>query len=196
MYLLVPDASNKRVLRAGTVVGSTRQIFVAEMEESIDVPVGKDVNAFGDVRGKFYQQGAVVTELRQIEPRSIIAFKRVGEPVSAENRQTFRVCVVAAGIVWRIGEEAKCQVVDICAEGFAAITVKSYELGSLVPVVLSHGGQFVSTPMRVQTVKQRPGGKFRYGFYAPDNKSPARKVLEQVSAMIQRQHLRRIAGAA
>jgi hypothetical protein len=196
MFLLIPDASNTRTLHPGKVIESDAQGFVSEFEEPIAPPVGTDVNAYGKIRGKFFQQGAVVVAVRQTEPHPVIAFTRVGEPVSAENRQTFRVCLALTGIHARIDSEKNCPVVDMSAAGFGAIAAKVYELGTLVPISLEYDGNSISTLARVQTVKERAGGKFRYGFLVSDKKSEPRKVLEQISASIQRQQLRRLAGAA
>ena len=196
MYLLIPDASNKRILHPGKVIESDAQGFVGEFEEPIAPPVGADVNAYGKVRGKFFQQGAAGVAIRQTEPQPVIAFTRVGELVSAENRQTYRVCVAMAGIAARIESEKKCAVVDMSAEGFGAVASKVYELGSLVQVAIEYEGHAISTLARVQTVKARPDGKFRYGFLVNEKKNSPRKALEQISASVQRQQLRRLAGAA
>src|SRR5262249_29945805 len=98
ILLLVPNEGNQRILHPGEVIESDAQGYVVEFDEPIAPAVGANVNAYGDVRGRFYQQGAVVAAIRQTEPHPVIAFTRVGDPVSAENRQTFRVCVAMSGI--------------------------------------------------------------------------------------------------
>ena len=210
MFLFIPDASNERVLHPGKVIESNAQNFVAEFEEAITPVVGSDVFAYGDVRGKFFQQAASVVELGQlcgtdVQPEDSaetgiisvpqFAFLRVGEPVSAENRQTFRVSVATSGIVALIGREGLCRVVDLSPDGFGAIVAAEYKLGSLLPVTLNFDGRVIATTARIQTVKARPDGTFRYGFLASE-KGTVRNSLEQISMSIQRTQLKRLAGAA
>ena len=196
MFLLIPDDSNGRILHPGKVIESDATSFVAQFDTAISPAPASDVNAYGEVRGKFFQQGAKVVEIRQAEPKAVIVFSRFGDPASAENRQTFRVSVVSANIIAKVGKEKNCPVVDVSPEGFGTITKAPFKVGMLVPVEFQHGGHVVSAPARVQTVKPRPDGKFRYGFLAPDKKSEARHSLQQITSIMQRLQLRRLAGAA
>jgi hypothetical protein len=197
MFLLIPEETNGRILHPGKVIESDAIGFLAEFDATIAPAVGSDVNAYGEVRGKFFQQGAKVAEIRAAEGKCVLAFSRVGDPVSAENRQTFRVSVVSANITAKVGKEKNCPVVDVSPEGFGAIAKTELRVGALVPIEFQHGGHLVSGPARVQTVKRRPDGKFRYGFLATsDRKGQARSSLQQITSLMQRAQLRRLAGAA
>jgi hypothetical protein len=196
MFLFVPNAGNERILYPGTVIESDRENFTAEFEKIVPLASGIDVNAYGEIRGKFHQQGAIVAEVRQVEPNSVVAFARVGEPVSAENRQMYRVCVVNSGITVRLANQNNCNVVDISPAGFAAVAPGDFKMGWLVEICLDYEGKTVAAMARVQTIKERPDGKYRYGFLVPQNNTAARRVLEAVSSSIQRLQLRRFAGAA
>jgi hypothetical protein len=195
MYLLIPSLSKRRVLHPGKVVESNATSFVAEFEESIALPVDSDVNAYCEVRGKFFQQGAVVTEIRTSEP-CVIAFRRNGEPVSAESRQTYRVSLVTSGFTVDVDKERGCQVVDISPEGFAAITSTKLDLGSVLRIRLTGEEQTFETSARVQTVRETSAGKFRYGFLVPQSNRAARNTMQQISVAMQRRQLKRMRGAA
>jgi hypothetical protein len=194
VYLLIPSPTKKRVLHPGKVVESTATDFVAEFEESIAPPLNGDVNAYCEVRGKFFQQGAIATEIRTNNP-CVIAFQRNGEPVSAESRQTFRVSLVTSEFTADIEKESGCQVVDISPEGFAAMSRKKLGLGSIVKIRLTGEGKTFEATARVQTVQER-GGKFRYGFLVPKSNGPTRKAMQQISAEMQRLQLKRLRAAA
>jgi hypothetical protein len=196
MFLLIPNPDNARILHAGKVIESSREGFVAEFEQSIAPPVGSDVNAYAETRGKFFQQGAVVVEIRQALPRSVIVFSRAGEPVSAEQRQLYRVCVVTSDIFARIGDERNCSVVDVSPAGFAALTTKEHRIGSLLQVSLRAEEHAFSAKARLQTIKNTPDGRFRCGFLVPQSNAAARKTLQQLSTAAQRRQLRRLAGVA
>jgi len=197
MFLLIPEDANGRILHPGKVIESDAMGFVAEFEAAIAPASGSDVNAYGEVRGKFFQQGARVTEVRSADARSIVVCTRVGEPVSAENRQTFRVSVVSANIMAKVGKQKNCSVVDVSPEGFGVIAKGELQVGMLVPVEFQHAGHVVNAPARLQTIKRLPSGKFRYGFLATaDKKGEARRSLQQITSLMQRDQLRRLAGAA
>jgi hypothetical protein len=195
VFLLIPSPSKKRILHPGEVIESSSTSFVARFFDPIAPAVDSDVNAFCEVNGKFFQQGAVVVELRE-GPGNIIAFRRNGEPVSAEARQTYRVSVLNADFSAKVGKRGACPVLDISPEGFAAILSERLNLGSVVEIQLMADGKCVSTPARVQTVKEKSEKEFRYGFLVPRANIAARKAFQTISAEMQRLQLKRLRGAA
>jgi hypothetical protein len=196
MYLLIPNASKKPLLVPGKVVESGAASFAIQFEESSDIHVGLETVAYGDVRGKFFQQGATLTEVRATEPKATYLFLRVGEPVSAEQRQTFRVSVALSDVIAQVGDRKKCQVVDLSPEGLAVITSPGFEMGSMLKVLLTEGDHALLAQARVQTIKVLPTGKVRYGLLVPNNNNAARKTLLRLSMGFQRTQLKRLAGTA
>jgi hypothetical protein len=192
-YLLIPSPSKKRILHPGIVVESDTTGWVGKFDEPLTPAVDSDVNAFCEINGKFHQQGAIVTELC---PDNTIAFRRNGEAVSAENRQTYRVFVLNAGFTARIAGKHTCSVLDISPEGFSALLPARLNLGSVVPITLIADGQTVDAPARVQTVRERFSREFRYGFLIPRDNIEARKAFQFISAEMQRLQLKRLRGAA
>ena len=91
MFLQVPNASNKRVLAAGKVAESTADKFTVAFEEKLQLESGLQTLVFFEMRGKFFQQGANLLEINTENAEPIHCFQKVGEIVSAEQRQTFRV---------------------------------------------------------------------------------------------------------
>jgi hypothetical protein len=215
VFLLLPDASIKRVLHPGKVIQFTEGIYVAQFG-GLPLPAeGTEVVAFYTKGNKFVQHRAIVTGRPEIgectggcagectgesadrdgEPVKL-AFRLIGEAISAEQRQIYRVTLPLANIKARIGNETDCHIVDISQEGCAAIARQEYKLGSAVKISFSYEGHEVSADARVQTVKTHGNGKYRYGLLIPDKKSPARKALLAISMAVQRQQLKRMAGAA
>ena len=195
VHLMIPSPSQIRILHRGEVIESDSISFVGKFAEPIAPPVDSDVVAFCEVNGKFFQQGAIVAEFR-LGPVNIIAFRRNGEPVSADSRQTYRVSVVSNGFTAAVGKIRKCSVVDISPEGFAAIVTDRLDLGSVLTVKLDCDGRTVESPARVQAVKDLSSGQFRYGFLVPRSKITARNALQKISADMQRMQLKRLRGAA
>ncbi|HEX4054591.1 MAG TPA: PilZ domain-containing protein [Tepidisphaeraceae bacterium] len=195
VFLLIPCPSKRRILHPGIVIESDSTSFVAEFEYPVAPAVDSDVNAYCEVNGKFFQQGARATEIRT-GPSCVIVFRRTSEPVSAESRQTYRVSLVAADFIARVGKETQCQVLDISPEGFSAITSKKLDLGSVVQIKVSGEDQTFEAPARVQTVHERSDGKFRYGFLVARKNIAARKTMQLLSVTMQRLQLKRLRGVA
>jgi hypothetical protein len=195
VHLLIPSTSKKRILHPGQVIESDSISFVGRFEDPIVPPVDSDVNAFCEVNGKFFQQGAVVVEIRP-GSGNVIAFRRNGESVSAESRQTYRVTVVSEGFTARLDKLRNCSVVDISPEGFAAVVTERFNLGSVVKIRMNCDAKTVESPARVQSVKDLPSGQFRYGFLVPRGNITARNELQRISADMQRLQLKRLRGAA
>jgi hypothetical protein len=200
IFLLTPDSSKKRILKPGKVIESANGTIIVQMDEAITLEDGCEVIAFFKTGNKFVQQGAVVLtapEQNALPPGgSPIAFKLIGEAISAEKRQLYRVSVPLSNIRARIGTELACQIVDISPEGCAAITRQKYVIGSTVQIHFIHEGESVLAQARVQTCKTLSDGSYRYGFYIGDKISPARRALNAISMMVQRRQLKRLAGAA
>ncbi|MBV8780974.1 MAG: PilZ domain-containing protein [Phycisphaerae bacterium] len=196
MMLLLPSNSNRRVLHPGLVLESDDKRVVCQFEEPIAPVEGSDVIAFGLVKEKFFQQSVRVKSYLPSNGSPIIEFQRTGDPVSAEQRQTYRASVTIANIRAKVGNEPNCLIVDISGEGFGAIATAEYKLGSVVQVLFSVEDQTVNTAVRVQTARQRADGKYRYGFLVAEKNNPARKALNLISLMMQRRQLKRLSGAA
>jgi hypothetical protein len=196
LFLLVPDSGKKRILHPGKVIGLTDGVFLAQFDNKLTLEEGTEVVAFHTERNKFLQQGAQIVTQTQPTEYPGVAFRLTGEPTSAEQRQIYRVSTTLADITARIGKEANCQIVDVSSEGCAAVTRNEYAIGSAVSVSFTYDCHNVSADARVQTVKVLSPGSYRYGFYVPDKKSPARKALTAIVTAVQREQLKRISRAA
>jgi hypothetical protein len=195
VFLLIPSPSKKRILHPGEVIESDSVSFVGKFEDALTPAVDSDVNAFCEVNGKFFQQGAIVSEFRP-EQTNVIAFRRNGEPVSAEARQTYRVSVINADFSAKVSTCPASHVLDISPEGFSAILRDRLNLGAVVNISLIAEGKSVITQARVQTLKERSEKEFRYGFLIPRANIAARNAFQSLSAQMQRLQLKRLRGAA
>jgi hypothetical protein len=196
MFLMLPDPTNEKVLHPGEVLTSTPEAFEAAIEAPIAPRVGEELNVYAEVSGKFFQQSARLTAIREEGEKRTFAFARVGQAVSADQRRNYRISSVTTGIVARIGAEERCPVLDISSEGFGAIVQRRYEVGSLVKVLLRFWNEDLLADICVQTVQARPDGKFRCGFLAVEKNSPARVALQKLSSSLHRSQLYHFAGAA
>jgi hypothetical protein len=212
VQLWMPTVHKNRVLIPGKIENllDGGSVVVARFEEPTPIPVGTDAQLYIESRGKFYQQGVTVRsiESQDIEVESSkasapfnlnpqIELTRVGDPVSAESRGSYRVQSTLSGISATVAKSKQpFQVVDVSPEGFALLMPAAPAVGSMLHVSWTYGDITVNGEARVQTIKKTRGGDIRVGFLLPDKASPARKALAKASLALQRDQLRRQSRAA
>jgi hypothetical protein len=193
IFIIIPGESQERVFHHGKVLESDAETFVAEFDRLEPLPVGFGVNAYNEEDGKFYRQNAIVKALGRTKPNPVLTFERVGAPVSAERRNSYRVRMLKTILTGRIGDERKCSIMDVSPEGLAAITKKALDIGSLVNVRIEYETHLLEGAVHVQSVHANPDGKYRCGFLVPGNNAKMRRSLERIASTFQRIHLRSMA---
>jgi hypothetical protein len=190
IFVIIPDESEERIFYSGKVLEADTEMFVAEFDE-MQVPiVGSHVQTYRESGGKFFQQSALVKAIGRTQPNPIITFQRLGPPESAEKRNSYRVRMVRLSLTGQIGGEPRCNIADISPEGFAAITSKALDVGSLVKINIKYETHVLEGEARLQCIKLLNDGKFRCGFMVPGSNARMRRTLERMSSIIQRIHLR------
>lgn len=149
----------------------------ARVQEVIEADADED----GSVSG---QAVATRTVRLQIETR--------GEPVSADNRECFRISTVFAELYVTVGECDSCRLVDISPTGFAVLSADEHEVGKVLSASAQYNGISASGPVCVMSVRQVRGGQFRYGLRCIDK--AFQDEVRKLSMELQRLQLRRLAG--
>ena len=88
--------------------------------------------------------------------------------------------------------------VDVSATGFAVIAGKQYKACDIVEATIRFETETFSGRGRIESIRELSAGRFRYGLHCVDGTATdetLRKGLPQISAAVQRQHLRRLARA-
>ncbi|HMB96090.1 MAG TPA: PilZ domain-containing protein [Tepidisphaeraceae bacterium] len=197
--ILLPNEQNKRLLIPAKVLDIYGDDAVVELEEPVVLKPGTQSNVFAEWLGRFFQQGITIVaddDANSEQASCMVRFTSFGEPVSAESRGSYRVSIAAQRVYARIGLQERCHVVDVSAEGFAVVCKRPLTVGEMVEVSLSHEGVHIAAAMKVQGVNELSNGTLRFGLFAPEKKSPARAGLQKLSLIMQRQQLKRFAGAA
>jgi hypothetical protein len=194
VFISIPDETKAPIYHLGKVIETDAEMFMAEFSQVQALPVGFNVNAFGEVDGKFYRQSAVVKEVNRVKPCPIMTFQRSGPLMLAEKRASYRVHISRAVIAGRIGDEMRCAVTDVSPEGFGAITSTALEVGSFVNIHIQYEAEILRGQVRIQSINAMSNGKHRCGFLVPERDAKMRRSLERIASMIQRKHLRTIAG--
>lgn len=197
-FIRVASDGNKCILRPAEITASTPDFYSATLkEEGMEMAVGDEFLVYYEIRQKFVKQAARIESVQDDPEAPSITFLTVGEPMSAENRQEFRVSTVMSDIFCTVGDEISCAMLDVSAKGFAALAKTQHAIGTILDVDIQHEGQRFSGKVCVQSIKDRGGDVRRYGLRCVEDKSDGTNLaigLWQVSMALQRQQLRRMAG--
>ncbi len=214
-YVQIPSQSGGRILQPAVVVEHSDSKYTAELEvESPSLEAGNDIVVFFEQKKEFMQQSGRIDMVKPCDmptddsitasgetesPMStLIGFQLVGEPVSAENRQCYRVSTVMVELTATLDGEANCHLLDISSSGFSLLSSREHSYGSLVEVTLEYGEKTYTGQARIQNIIEHPRGVFRYGLHGIEDKqaeSELGKGRQVISMDIQRLQLRRRTGS-
>lgn len=141
------------------------------------------------------EAAAAVPEKKKEGP--IFVIEPVGDPISAENRQSYRVSTISAGIQARMGGESGLQVQDLSATGFALLADKKYKIGQTVEVAIRYGDEACHGKASIQSFRELESGRLRYGVRAIEEDPHAQtflRTLQRISLAVQREQLARSGG--
>ena len=173
-------------------VGRIREI---ERSEAPAAPVADPAAAI-DATGAAASAEAADVEEKKEGP--VIEIEPIGDPISAENREYYRVSTISAGIQARLGTEANIHVQDLSATGFAVLAGEKYSLGQVIDVDVRHGDEACHGLVSVQSFRELESGRVRYGLRAIEQDLHARDflaTLQRISLAVQRDQLHRTGGA-
>jgi hypothetical protein len=198
IFFSIPNESKKLILHPATVKETGTCGYTAELEESeVGLEAGQDVFVYYEFRRKFVKQAARVETVMQTDP-TLVGFRVTGEAISAESREWFRVSTVMAKLSADFGPETGCPLLDVSSVGFAVEATQSYQVGDVLTATLKYQSRQFSGKARIQSVRELGGSRFRYGVHSIEDKTSGgdlRKGQQQISAAVEREHLRRLAGS-
>lgn len=219
-----PTVSTRRLRRSVVMAADGETISVRFVGEPFAFAVDQEVLMYFNGKREFMQQVARITEIQTPEPpdedqvaaevddagvRSaalcgpngreqnegpIFVLEPVGDPISAEARQTYRVTTIGARIEARVGSESGLPVQDLSATGFAVLASEIYLVGQTVDVSIRHGDEACTGKASVQSFRELDSGRLRYGLRAIAEDPRAQdflSTLQRISLAVQRDQLKR-----
>lgn len=195
LHIQDPAKPDRRVLISGSVVGAADAGPVAEFPDArLSLRADQDLLVFFEQRRKFMQQSARLLASEDGDTGPRFTLELVGDPVSAENREHYRVSTAAGEYYVAVAGRNDCRMVDVSITGFAALTDQAHEVGEEIEASFSLDGRTCTGPMVVQSVRDlgRPG--IRCGLRV---RGGAGGLVDGVSALAlqaEREMLRRISG--
>lgn len=194
-----PAVATNRVLYHAVVDAAEEDgAWVATFSAGVQgIEAEQDVLIYYEIKREFMQQPVRVRSLEETDTGKRVVFETLGDAVSAESRQHYRVSTITANLDAEIGDESPCKVVDISSSGFAAVAAARYRIGETVEVVIDLEDQHCAGKASVQSMRDKPGGKYRYGFLSgtAEDGGSFQAALNSLSLEIQRLQLRRLSGA-
>lgn len=216
-----PAVSGRRLRRSVVVATAEDAISVRFVGKPFEFTVDQEVLMYFTPKREFMQQigritaievadtpldpvegeGQGATEVKvETEDRGpIFVLEPIGDPISAESRQFYRVSTISAKIEARFGKGgAKLQVQDLSATGFAVLAEERFSVGQLVDVAIRHEDEACHGKVSIQSFRELESGKLRYGLRAIEEDPHARnflKTLHRISLAVQREQLARTGAA-
>ena len=190
-----PAESRRRILHAALVVQWRNDTYTAGQEDEARLESGQDIVVYYEFRNEFMRQPGRVDAIAETPSGRAFSFQFTGDAVSAESRQCYRVSTVMAGVTATLGGEENCPVLDVSAMGFAVIAAELYKAGEIVEATIRFKSETFRGRSRIESVRELEADRMRYGLHCDDGKSTGetlRMGLQQISAAIQRHHLRRL----
>ena len=209
IFIRVAGKSEEGVLHPALIVDNTEDIFTAETKQPGELPdqvaiveevdllveAGQEVIVYYEFHRKFMQQPVRIETVVATDNKTIIGFRPLGKPVSAERRQCYRVSTLTSELGARLGEDDECQLADVSASGFSVLSTTKYDIGKVVKVEINYGDKkFIGTAC-VQGARDVTHGRIRYGLHGIEDKDSEDNLLEgliHINMSVQRQQLRRM----
>lgn len=201
VFVQFPGNTRKRILHPCTVtqVSGMNALTVLPEDQALLFEVGQEFLIYFEQRRQFMQQPARVDALLDINSGTLIALQTIGDPVSAESRQCYRVSTALSNLLITFDGMENCSLRDVSVTGFAVISPNEYKIGQVVDAELVFEGKKYAGQTSVQSICHMPNDNTRYGVNCV-KASPApltlTKGVQQISMSVQRQQLSRLAGGA
>jgi len=191
--------SGERILQPAEILGSTTGgVFSAKLQTTeLVCELGQELMLYYEKGTMFLKQPALVESCDASDGLAEIQFVFRGEPVSAEQRENYRVSAVVADLRVDISDESECKLVDVSVTGCSAIVSGNYDLGQHVQITLYHENEPITGKAIVRGVRQLDAVRIRLGLLCIlgcDTDGTFKKGLREITMAVQRSQLRRLSG--
>jgi len=195
IFLARPEEVADRVLYAAQLTEVRGRMLSAKLDdEGLDLQVGDAAFLFFEMRNDFVKQPVRIRVLMDSGEAPAAGMEMLGEPVSADGRQCFRVSPQFRSLGVDVDGETGCMLLDVSVSGLACIAATRHRIGDTLRIALPFEGDVYEGPCCVQNIVPLEDGRFRYGLHCVERRiSPAslKRGLQRVTMTLQRDELRR-----
>ena len=200
VYLRHDDSSGDRVLHAGIIAAMAPDRWTIDFETSEPLlEVGDERLIYYHEIKKFIQRPVQVEGRSEDGPLSRVVMTFIGDAVSAETRQEYRISAIDSGLAATLDTEEDCAIQDISISGLGVICRRNHSIGQPLDVTLRYKNDEFSGKMVVQYGRELDVERTRYGLrglFEAGVGSPLRSGLTRMALAVHRQNLQRFSGAA
>lgn len=193
-----PTCKTRRLRRSVVTEASGDTFSIRFVVEAFEFQLDQEVLMYFSGESEFMQQIGRIQEIIEREEGSdegpTFVVEPVGDPMSAESRQTYRVSTISADLEARLEDDENLSVQDISAVGFAVLAGKEYSLGQILEVGISYQDNRCRGQASVQSIRSFGPHRIRYGLRAVEDDSHSGEflqVLQRISLAVQREQLQR-----
>jgi hypothetical protein len=195
IHLEVSGLQRERRLHSGRLVDASDERGYRVRFEQSDLEIGRGdiLQVYFDWDRSFTKQLVHAVERSSGSHDVCLDLRPIGEPVSAESRECYRVSAHAAHVRAHLGESPACEVVDVSASGFSVYTREELQPGHALRATLLHEGAAIEGLVRVRNLRRSRGGRLRCGVSCIDDNgnSVLGRALARLNLALQREQLAR-----
>ena len=163
-------ALHKCAVCSATLRGSVDGLLTAELwDKDDDIEPGQEFLAYYDIDGKYVKHSARIEMILPSDAGSMIAFRLIDQPISAENREDERITIQNMGLIANFDNETDYPLIDVSNYGFAIESTKKYTIAKVVTVSIRFKGTKYIGKASVESITELSSGRYRYGFRCLDN---------------------------
>ncbi len=200
VYLRRDDPSSGRVLRPGIIAAIAQDRCTIGFENSeLSIKTGDECLIYHYEFQEFVQRRARVEEQSETGPHSRVVMKFIGDAVSADTRQEYRVSTINTGLTVTFDNEEGCTIQEISMSGLGLVSDRKYSIGQILNVTLHFEGEDYSGQMVIEWDRQIDGDRTQYGLrglFDAKHSDTLRIGLMRFTGAVHRQNLNRVFGAA
>ncbi len=200
IYLGLDDPSGRRVLHAGIIAAMAQDRWTIEFENSeLPIKTGNEYRIYYHEFQGFIQQRVEVDEHLENGPVSRVVMKLIGDVISADTRQEYRVSAINAGMTVTLDTEEGCTIQEISTAGLGLVSDRKYSIGQILDATLHFEDDHFSGQVVVEWIRQLDGDRTRYGLrglFDANGSDTLQIGLMRFTLAVHRQNLQRVSGAA
>ena len=163
-------ALHKCAVCSATLRNNVDGLLTAEIwEKDDDIEPGQKFLAYYDIDGKYVKHSASIEMILPCETGSMISFRLIDQPKSAENREDGRIATQDMGLIANFDDETDYHIIDVSNYGFAIESTKKYTIANVVAVTIRfHGSKYMGKAI-IESIAELSTGHYRYGLRIVDN---------------------------
>ncbi len=169
--------------------------------QAIELPIktGDEYLIYYHEFQSFVQQRVQVEEHSETGPLPRVVMKLIGDVISADTRQEYRVSAINTGLTVTFDNEEGCTIQEISMSGLGLVSDGKYPIGQILNVTLHFEDDHFSGQVVVEWIRQLDGDRTQYGLrglFDAKGSDTLRIGLMRFTLAVHRQNLQRVSGAA